>query len=539
MNKRVPIFVFIVCTICFFYEVNIFAQATQKFRTYMHDVSGKIPETEDAIVAGKMIYEKSCYYCHGVKGNGNGPAAPRMDPKPRNFTRNEYKIRSTGLGALPTDEDLFRIITSGVEGSAMPFWSTMSNEERWQVLYYIKTFYKGFSNEMSGEIEIGEEANATSQTIEDGKRLFKEAECFLCHGNKGRGDGEITMTMKAEWDMPYKARNLTKSWLFKGGNNVKDIYRTITTGINETPMGSYKEHLSDEERWRLAHYVKSISREMSTNVVLKSKPIESEIPMDPDSSIWEDAELTEIPLAGQILVKPRLWNASINSIIIRSLYNKDNIAFLVEWDDRTNKQDEVYRDAVTMQFPVKIPDGAKKPFFVMGDSGGKVYMLHWEAHHQSDVHSEIKEQAVEDSKFLDWEGLVVVEESNAKGVMNYKLQSQDNQEAKGVGQWENGRWRVMIKRPLFSGDKNDTNFEKGKLIPFTLAVWDGSNAEHKEKKAVSSWYYITLVTPTPKSIYGYIAIAIIMGVSVEFFFIARYRRSNRKMSDNRADFGNT
>ncbi|MFQ5688103.1 MAG: ethylbenzene dehydrogenase-related protein [Candidatus Scalindua sp.] len=525
MYKRVFIFVFVVCCTHIFYEVDIYAQATQRFRTYTHDVSGQIPETEDAIVAGKMIYEKRCYYCHGLKGDGNGPAAPRLDQKPRNFTRNEFKIRSTELGTLPTDEDLFRIITSGVEGTAMPFWNNLSNEERWQVIYYIKTFNSDFSNEVSGEMEIGEEVHATPQTIEQGRRLFKETGCFLCHGNKGRGDGAITMTMKQEWDMPYKARNLTKSWLFKGGNNVKDIYRTIATGINETPMGSYKEYLSDEERWHLAHYVKSISREMNTNVVLKSKPIEGEIPMDLDSGIWKDAELTEIPLAGQIIAKPRLWNPSINSIIIRSLYNKDNIAFLLEWDDRTNKQDEVFSDAVTMQFPVKIPDGAKKPFFVMGDSSGKVYMLHWKAYHRQGAHSEIKEQVVEDNKYPDREDFAVVEESNAKGVMNYKLQSRDNQEAKGIGQWEDGRWRVLIKRPLFSGDKNDANFEKGKLIPFTLAVWDGSNAEHKGKKAISSWYYVMLVTPTPKSIYGYIVIAIIMGVSVEFFFIARYRRA--------------
>jgi DMSO reductase family type II enzyme heme b subunit len=269
---------------------------------------------------------------------------------------------------------------------------------------------------------------------------------------------------------------------------------------------------------------------MNTNVVIKSKPIDGEIPMDPDSVIWEDAELTEIPLAGQILVKPRLWNASINSIIIRSLYSKDSIAFLVEWDDRTNKQDEVYSDAVVMQFPVKIPDGAKKPFFVMGDSSNKVYMLHWRAHQQLGLHSEIKEQVVEDRKYLDWEGLVAVKESNAKGTNNLKLQSPDSQETKGVGQWEDGRWRVLIKRPLFSEDKNDTQFEKGKLIPIAITVWDGSSGEYGGKKAVSSWYYITLVTPTPKSIYGYIAIAIIMGVSFEFFFIARYRRTRDKNS---------
>lgn len=530
MQRKNYIFIVAVSFLCISFEINVFAQATQNFRTYTHDVSGKIPETEDAIVAGKVIYEKRCYYCHGIKGDGNGPAAPRIDPKPRDFTRNEYKIRSTELGKLPTDEDLFRIITSGVEGTAMPFWSSLTNRERWQVLYYIKTFNEDFSGARTEEVEIGTKVSATPQTIEHGKKLFKEAGCILCHGNEGRGDGEITRTMKEEWDLPYKARNLTKSWLFKGGNNVKDIYRTITTGINETPMGSYKEYLSDEERWRLAHYVKSISREMNTKVVLKSKPIDGELPMNLDSGIWEDAELTEIPLAGQILVKPRLWNASINSIIIRSLYNKDNIAFLLEWDDRTNKQDEVYSDAVAMQFPVKIPEGAKKPFFVMGDSNSGVYILHWEARRQPGERSEIKEQAAEGGKHIGWEGFAAIEESNAKGETNYKPQSPENHEAQGIGQWKDGRWRVLIKRPLFSEDKNDTQFEKGKLIPFALAVWDGSNVEHREKRAVSSWYYITLVTPTPKSIYGYIAIAIIMGVSAEFLFIARYRRTRGKNS---------
>ncbi|MEE8191053.1 MAG: cytochrome c, partial [Candidatus Scalindua sediminis] len=129
-----------------------FAKTTQIFRTYKTGVTARIPQTSEAIAAGKKIYEKRCYYCHGVKGDGNGPAAPRLDPKPRNFTRNEYKIRSTELGTLPTDEDLFRIITSGVEGTAMPFWSTLSSEERWQVIYYVKTFYEGFKESEAHEV---------------------------------------------------------------------------------------------------------------------------------------------------------------------------------------------------------------------------------------------------------------------------------------------------------------------------------------------------------------------------------------------------
>jgi mono/diheme cytochrome c family protein len=202
--------------IFFLYGVNTFAQAVQRYRTYTHEVSGKLPETADTIIAGKVIYEKKCYYCHGIKGDGNGSVSPRLDPKPRDFTTNEYKIRSTQLGELPTNEDIFRIITSGIEGTAMPSWNTLSKTERWQVINYIKTFNKDFLDNKCKEIEIAKEIPETPETIKNGEKLFSEAKCFLCHGNKGRGDGKITVTMNTEWHMPYKARDLTKRWLFKG-----------------------------------------------------------------------------------------------------------------------------------------------------------------------------------------------------------------------------------------------------------------------------------------------------------------------------------
>ncbi|HJO56149.1 MAG TPA: hypothetical protein QF423_05700, partial [Candidatus Scalindua sp.] len=58
--------------IFFLYGNETFAQAVQRFRTYTHEVSGKLPETVDTIIAGKVIYEKKCYYCHGINGDGNG-----------------------------------------------------------------------------------------------------------------------------------------------------------------------------------------------------------------------------------------------------------------------------------------------------------------------------------------------------------------------------------------------------------------------------------------------------------------------------------
>jgi DMSO reductase family type II enzyme heme b subunit len=543
-----------------------FAQTSQLFRTYKTDVSGKIPESPDAVAAGKKIYEKRCYYCHGIKGDGNGPAAPRLDPKPRNFTRNEYKIRSTGLGTLPTDEDLFRIISSGIEGTAMPFWNTLSSGERWQVIYYVKTFYEGFKESEAHEvISIKAETSSDSESVKRGKKLFKEAKCFLCHGEDGRADGQITTTLKGKWHFPYKARNLTKGWLFKGGNATKDIYRTVSTGINETPMGSYEDFLTDEDRWHLTHYVKSISHDMNTEVVLKSKLVEGYLPQGPDDTAWETINSVEMPLAGQIVANPRLWEASVDSIRIKSMYNKEDIVFLLEWDDMTNEQGETYSDAVALQFPAMIPEGMKKPYFAMGESGKGVTIWHWRAYDESiqaakteepednsetatdggsgvvDEQEETEEESIKQEKTTETEpvqeaekeevpeerfkGFVAIKEMSAKGFKNISPQPASSQDSKGKGYWRNGKWRVMVTRPLVTDDKKiDVQFETGKLIPYALAVWDGSNSEIGGQKSISSWYYLTLEMTTPRSVYLYVLIAIIMGASIQFWVVARVRR---------------
>lgn len=552
-----------------------FAQTTQLFRTYKTDVTGKIPETSDAIAAGKNVYEKKCYYCHGANGDGNGPSAPRLDPKPRNFTRNEYKIRSTGLGVLPTDEDLFRIITSGVEGTAMPFWSSLSTKERWQVIYYIKTFNEGFKEADAQKIaSLSAEQASGPEAIKRGKELFKAAKCFLCHGEDGRADGRITTTLKGKWDFPYKARNLTKGWLFKGGNTENDIHRTLSTGINETPMGSYADFLTDEDRWHLSHYVKSISHDMQTKVVLKSKLVTEDLPQGPDDEAWNTITSVEMPLAGQIVVNPRLWTPSVNSIRIKSMYNEEDIVFLLEWDDKTNEQDETYSDAVALQFPTKIPEGLKKPYFAMGESGNGVTILHWRAYDES-VQAGNDEDAEDDSETATdggssvaendetqgqeeseeeeteteetsktgpadadaqeaevaegtrekFKGFVAINEMNAKGFKNLSVQPANSQDSKGKGYWKNGKWKVMVTRPLTTNDKKiDIQFVTGKLIPYALAVWDGSNSEIGGQKSISSWYYLTLEITTPRSVYLYVLIAVIIAVSIQFWVVARIRR---------------
>src|SRR5258706_5972078 len=61
---------------------------------------------------GKTIYRDRCAMCHGDSGKGNGPAAPFLHPRPREFTAGALKFRTTESGSIPTDADLDRTITN-------------------------------------------------------------------------------------------------------------------------------------------------------------------------------------------------------------------------------------------------------------------------------------------------------------------------------------------------------------------------------------------------------------------------------------------
>ncbi len=512
-------------TICVFGEYRqVFAQSSHLFRTYKHEVPQKLPETPEAIAEGKKTYEKRCWYCHGIEGGGDGPASKTMFPKPRNFTRNEYKVRSTNFGSVPTDEDLFRIITSGIEGTAMPFWSTITETERWQVIYYIKTFNEQFKKESAPKVVSVGSVASTPESLKRGQELFKEMKCFECHGEDGRGNGPLTVALQTEWSMPYRARDLTKAWNFKGGNTIEDIYRTISTGFNETPMGSYLDKLSDEDRWHIAHFVKDLSNDMASDVVVKVKLFEGDqLPSEPLDENWNKATPVEIPIAGQIIAAPRHWMPSVDAIMIRALYNKDEIAFFVEWDDSTNKQEEIFRDAVALQFPTKIPESLKKPYFAMGDSSGAVNLWSWKAYWHEGFGQIVEAPEQEPG---------TVSELNAKGFKSVITQPTESQNITGKGIYQNGRWKVVFKRTLKTEDaKRDIQFEIGKLIPIAFAVWDGSNSDVSGQKSVSSWYYISLEKSVPKTVFVYVLIAVVMGASVELWFVARLRRFPPKFEE--------
>lgn len=106
----------------------------------LQDSPGPVAPVKGDPVAGKEVYEKFCFYCHGRNGLGDGAIAMEVSPRPANFLTDWKRMEKT-------DEELFESISKGIikEGKqlSMPAWEfILTEKQRWDVLAYIRSISK-------------------------------------------------------------------------------------------------------------------------------------------------------------------------------------------------------------------------------------------------------------------------------------------------------------------------------------------------------------------------------------------------------------
>ncbi|HJS66498.1 MAG TPA: c-type cytochrome [Nitrospiraceae bacterium] len=536
----------------------------------------------DMIEAGKRVYFTKCVWCHGVDGAGDGPGADRLWPRPRNFNQGTFKIRHTASGELPLfdakkpvagQNDLFETVTHGLPGSAMPSWEgILTEEQRLQVLSFVTTQLvkdRKFTDTKSESQTVLQLADlkplpANEESLKKGAELIVEKKCIECHGVEGRGDGNA-FNLKDDWGFSIQPADWHKCWNFRGSRqdpyNVKNIFRTFSTGVNGTPMPSFADNTTVEERWHIANFVNSLcEREADgtplaidpltdkpkVNFVLSSGVVEGEISADPENEMWTKRARRIIAMGGQITHKPRNFVNRIDDIWMKSVYNDTHVAFMFQWDDRTKSVAEgklpwpptsvnidvkeqdpktgeegsiamhqnnytVYNDAVAMQTAVKwkeLPAPIKPRYLFGSNEQFPVDIMKWEA-----------DGSLRAFKGTGWDK---------------DFEERDNYEESSkllFSEWKNGQWTVIIQRPL--GNKKDqdydedTFFEMGQYIPTVFFAWDGHNGDAGRKMAVSAFYYTFLEPPMPREAYIY-PVAIAAGVVLLEGWILTRRANKRK-----------
>ncbi len=218
-----------------------------------------------AISRGEGIYNMSCVYCHGTTGKGDGAASifigAYSHPRPNDFTSRVFKFRSTESGQLPMLTDLIRTIREGIHG-IMPSFRNLGEGNLQAVAQYIQSAFIKRPLPTETTIQYVQHVGPYTYSIESvdrGRKLYEELACSSCHGQIGKGtrDEEMLTDQRGLMIMPM---DLTRAERFGNGASHEDIYRTLMTGLDGTPMPSFGDFFigKEEQAWDLVHFILSL-----------------------------------------------------------------------------------------------------------------------------------------------------------------------------------------------------------------------------------------------------------------------------------------
>jgi len=219
--------------------------------------TGKEVESVDA---GKALFALYCSNCHGVTGKGDGPRSPMFDPAPRDLTHGRFKFRTTETGEPPTREDLFRTVSGGLRGTGMLPFADLPEEDRWALVSYVRSLSPIFAeHEMAGPLQLAQAPDDidAARRVRRGRKAWSSLGCTSCHGESGRGDGPAAATLTDELGRPSRTPDFATR-PFKRGNAPANLFAVLVTGLDGSPMPSYRDAAGDKKLWDVVAYMRTL-----------------------------------------------------------------------------------------------------------------------------------------------------------------------------------------------------------------------------------------------------------------------------------------
>jgi mono/diheme cytochrome c family protein len=361
---------------------------------------------------GAGLYALHCAACHGERGDGQGPAAAFLFPKPRDFRGGRFRLVSTANN-VPTRDDLHRVLVRGMPGSSMPPWRHLSQDElaaiieevlrirsegvRETYVRYLLEEEELTAQEMALD-EVQEEISdhvldfttpgeltavpptgpATAAGLQRGQEVYARFACISCHGETGRGDG-----VQAMWDdeqLPTRPRDFTQG-IFKGDPDPESLYRRIAFGMPGTPMPG-SSTMTPAEIVDLVHYVRSLSSEEARQgAVMKRErlvaPGVRALPEGLSDRAWSAIA------AVQLRLMPLWWrDGAAPDLRLQAAHDGREIVLRITWSDASRDDQatrtEAFEDAVAVEFY----RGEAEPFLGMGSIDHAVDVWFWDGDRQ-------------------------------------------------------------------------------------------------------------------------------------------------------------
>lgn len=236
---------------------------------------------EKTLELGRDSYELYCAGCHGDSGDGAGPAAKFLDPKPRDFRVGMLKFASVAAGKAPHDDDYIRIINNGLAGTAMPSFRLVPLREQEAIVAYLRTFRTNPDDTGPGErVHIPADPYRLKPQFgaPAGEALYHGlAECSSCHpayvsrarilehrkkfdisGDTFRDDMYRAVAKESDWGAPITPPDFLTQHV-KTGDTKEEIVKVIATGVGGTAMPNWAATLKPKQLWALAYYIESLA----------------------------------------------------------------------------------------------------------------------------------------------------------------------------------------------------------------------------------------------------------------------------------------
>jgi mono/diheme cytochrome c family protein len=251
----------------------------------------------ETLAAGSVLYRRHCVHCHGLTGDGRGPTAGWVHPHPRDYRRGLFKFTSVAKGGgRARREDLLRTLREGIEGTSMPTFRLLPEEQLEQMVSYVVHLsirgevefevMKGLNTERGSVAKQvtaalipvarawvdaqqdnsrimphpypydGDPADPPKDSILRGYQLFVgDAACIGCHTDYGRNNS----FRYDAWGTLVRPANLTAG-VYRGGRRPIDIYYRIHSGIAPANMAATSESIANDPRkmWDLVNFVKAL-----------------------------------------------------------------------------------------------------------------------------------------------------------------------------------------------------------------------------------------------------------------------------------------
>jgi hypothetical protein len=278
----------------------------------------------------------------------------------------------------------------------------------------------------------------------------------------------------------------------------------MSTGLNGTPMPSFHDALQPDQRWAITDFILSLSGGGSgpsyTNLVI-AKHVKDPIDVTKGAASFASAPVARLPIVGQIMEPGRSFHPPATNVTVQAIYDTESIALLVRWHDMSAEKEgkngpalpvpaeeeegapaaaatqaqepadpfaeatapaippSEFSDAVAIQVPSQAIAGARKPYFIFGDSQDSV-----------------------DLWFFD---LATSGPVQFTGKGSGDVAQKDTKDVTGAANYDQGEWSAIFKRPLRT--ESGAPFSQGEFTPIAFSVWDGFSRERGNRRGLTLW----------------------------------------------------